>query len=179
VFLPTLPKGPTRGIDRGALRDRALAIPAGFDFVATVIDSAAASAFGLLGSSTITTPDLLPGVRTTTSGDISKRLNGYLNLAAFAPAPVIRPDGSTGFGTLGRNTFRGPVQQNWDISVAKSFAISETPAFRITTDFFNSFNHANFASPAFVDIQNPSNFGQITNTIGTPRLIQFSARYSF
>jgi hypothetical protein len=31
----------------------------------------------------------------------------------------------------------------------------------------------------FVDMQNPKNLGKITNTIGTPRLIQFSLRYSY
>jgi len=28
-------------------------------------------------------------------------------------------------------------------------------------------------------VESPSNFGQITNTTGTPRLIQFSLRYAF
>jgi hypothetical protein len=106
-------------------------------------------------------------------------LNGYVNIAAFVPALPIGPDGSTGFGNLGRNTFRGPVQQNWDFSAGKSFAVTERQAFRITADFFNLFNHPNFANPAFLDIENPSNFGQITSTVGTPRLVQFSAKYSF
>jgi hypothetical protein len=106
-------------------------------------------------------------------------LNGYVNLNAFAPAPAIGLDGSTGFGNLGRNTFRGPFQQNWDFSAGKSFAITERQALRITADFFNLFNHPNFANPAFLDVESPSNFGQITSTVGTPRLVQFSAKYSF
>jgi hypothetical protein len=145
----------------------------------TVIDSAAASAYGLLGTGTPTTPELVLGVDPMTHGSTISRLGDYVNIGAFSPAAAIGSDGSTGFGNLGRNTFRGPFQQNWDFSTGKSFAITEHQALRITADFFNLFNHANFANPAFVDIESPSNFGQITSTVGTPRLIQFSARYSF
>ncbi len=145
----------------------------------TVIDSAAASAYGLLGTGTPTTPNLLLNVDPLTHGSVESRLNGYVNINAFAPAPIVGIDRSTGFGNLGRNTFRGPVQQNWDFSAGKSFAVTERQALRITADFFNLFNHPNFANPAFVDIESPSNFGQITSTVGTPRLVQFSAKYSF
>jgi hypothetical protein len=34
-------------------------------------------------------------------------------------------------------------------------------------------------NPFFVDVENPKNLGKITHTIGTPRLIQFSLRYSY
>ncbi|HLH02106.1 MAG TPA: carboxypeptidase-like regulatory domain-containing protein [Bryobacteraceae bacterium] len=145
----------------------------------TVIDSAAASAYGLLGTGTPTTPNLILGVDPMTHGSIISRLSDYVNITAFSPAQAVGPDGSTGFGNLGRNTFRGPFQQNWDFSAGKSFAVTEHQALRITADFFNLFNHPNFANPAFLDIESPSNFGQITSTVGTPRLIQFSARYSF
>jgi hypothetical protein len=106
-------------------------------------------------------------------------LNDYVNINAFAPAAAIGPDGATGFGNLGRNTFRGPFQQNWDFSAGKVVAVTERQRLRITADFFNFFNHPNFANPAFLDIESPSNFGQITSTVGTPRLVQFSAKYSF
>jgi hypothetical protein len=145
----------------------------------TVLDGVAGSAYGLLGTGTPTTPVLNLGVDPLTQGGVESRLNGYVNINAFAPAPAIGSDGSTGFGNLGRNTFRGPFQQNWDFSAGKSFAITERQALRITADFFNLFNHPNFANPAFLDIESPSNFGQITSTVGTPRLVQFSAKYLF
>jgi hypothetical protein len=110
---------------------------------------------------------------------VTSRLSDYVNINAFTPAKAIGPDGSTGFGNLGRNTFRGSFQQNWDFSAGKSFAITEHQALRITADFFNLFNQTNFANPGFLDIESPSNFGQITSTVGTPRLVQFSAKYSF
>ncbi len=145
----------------------------------TVLDSAAASAFGLLGTGTPTTPNLVMGVDPVTHGSFASRLNDYVNINAFAPAAAIGPDGATGFGNLGRNTFRGPFQQNWDFSAGKVFSVTERQRLRITADFFNLFNHPNFANPAFLDIESPSNFGQITSTVGTPRLVQFSAKYSF
>lgn len=122
-----------------------------------------------------------------TTGDIHKRIDGYLNLTAFSTAPQLYPaqcltDGNfctTDFGNLGRNTFRGPHQQNWDFSLIKNFKLTERQALRFTTDFFNIWNHANFGNPASTDVENPGAFGKIVSTVGTPRLIQFSLRYAF
>jgi hypothetical protein len=146
----------------------------------TVLDSGAASAFGLNASGTPTTPNLVGRVsQGVTSGGVHSRLTHYLNINNFSPAPAIGPDGSTGFGDLGRNTYRGPRQQNWDFSLAKTFRITESNEFRFGADFFNLWNHAVFSSPSFVDVESPSNFGAITSTQGSPRLIQFTGRYSF
>jgi hypothetical protein len=146
----------------------------------TVIDSNAGGAFGLLGTGTPTTPDLATSISDAqTHGSIQDRLNGFLNIGAFAPAPVVGVDGTEGFGNLGRNRFRGPRQQNWDFTLGKVFHMTERQQLRFTSDFFNLFNHPNFSNPAFLDIESPSNFGQIVTTTGTPRLIQFSARYAF
>lgn len=133
-------------------------------------------------------------------GGIGTRVDGYLNPAAFTPAPLLypaqcdpnQPDPTifpnanfctTNFGNLGRNTFRGPGQANFDFSLIKNFRITERQALRFTTDFFNVWNHANFANPSSTDVENigltNSPFGKITSTVGTPRLIQFSLRYSF
>jgi hypothetical protein len=124
----------------------------------------------------------------TTSGDIHSRLNGYLNPINFVPAPLLgAADGGDGtvtiFGNLSRNIYRGPFQQNWDFSLIKNFSITERQNLRFTTDFFNIWNHANFANPAINDVETigvpNSPFGKIFSTVGTPRLIQFSLRYSF
>ncbi|MGB8325365.1 MAG: hypothetical protein WCE52_20570, partial [Candidatus Acidiferrum sp.] len=85
----------------------------------------------------------------------------------------------TGFGNLGRNIYRGPHQQNWDFSLIKNIRFLEHQNIRFTADFFNLFNHTNFANPVSTDVESPANFGVITSTKGVPRLIQFSLRYSF
>jgi hypothetical protein len=115
-----------------------------------------------------------------TSGDIHSRLDGYLNINNFVPAPPAYPGaGVTAFGDLGRNIYRAPFQQNWDFSLVKHFRLTERQDLRFTADFFNIWNHANFAGPSLNDVENPGAFGKITSTVGTPRLIQFSLRYAF
>lgn len=145
-----------------------------------VTDSAGASAYGTPVPGTAT-PSLAPGftlASAQTSGTVEQRLTAYLNPAAFVPAPVVGIDGSTAFGDLGRNAFRGPSEQNWDLSVSKTWPVREAQSLRFSADLFNVWNHPVFDKPAITDIENPS-FGQIVNTVGTPRLMQFSLRYAF
>ena len=146
----------------------------------SVIDSAGGSTYTPIGPDQ-STASIAPGFNVdtaATSGSIESRLNQYLNPAAFLPAPVVGPDGSTGYGDLGRNDFRGPHQQDWDLSVSKIFPITEGQNFEFRTEFFNVWNHPSFNSPTFVDVSGP-NFGAITTTVGSPRIIQFVGRYSF
>ncbi len=154
----------------------------------SVTDSGAGTAFLGPGLASATLgAELAPGgsiAAGNTSGDIHSRLTSYLNINNFTTAPLISAadggDGTvTAFGNLGRNIYRGPSQQNWDFSLIKNFKITERQSVRFTTDFFNIWNHANFANPAINDVENPAAFGQIISTVGTPRLIQFSLRYAF
>jgi len=165
----------------------------------SVFDSAGGSAFIGPGTTSTLSASLAPGATIssgTTSGDIHNRINGYLNPAAFTTAPLVYPFNpasplttcdpvnnpnfcGTAFGNLGRNLYRGPFQQNWDFSIIKNFKLTERQTLRFSTDFFNIWNHANFANPAVTDVENPGAFGKIVSTVGTPRLIQFSLRYAF
>jgi hypothetical protein len=154
----------------------------------SIIDSSAGSAFDALTTIPNTTASLVSGATLAsglTSGSIGSRLGGngqqsYLNINAFKAAPIIGDDGAaTGFGTLGRNNYRGPFQQNWDASLIKNFSITEHQKIKFTTDFFNIWNHPVFSNPAFTDIQNPSGFGQIISTENNPRILQFSLTWSF
>ena len=158
----------------------------------SIFDSGAGTAFLGAGSTPLLSASLAPGATLSqglTHGDIHHRLNGYVNHSAFTRAPQLYPAEcatdptgnfcTTDFGNLGRNIYRGPAQQNWDFSLIKRFRLKESQDLRFTADFFNLFNHTNFASPAFTDVESSSNFGQITSTKGTPRLIQFSLRYAF
>jgi len=170
----------------------------------SVLDSGAGSAFLGLGSAPgVETASLASGATLSgglSHGSIGTRIDGYLNPTAFTTAPLLypaqcdpnQPDPTvfpnsnfctTAFGNLGRNTYRGPGQQNWDFSLIKNFKLTERQSLRFTTDFFNMWNHANFGNPSTTDVESiglaNSPFGRITSTLGTPRLIQFSLRYAF
>ena len=160
----------------------------------SVTDSAAGSAFLGPGLTPATLGGQLAGSSISaglTSGSIRDRVNnGYLNPGNFTTAPLVPAsqcgDGTvTFFGNLGRNIYRGPFQQNWDFALIKNIKITERQELRFTSDFFNIWNHANFANPSINDVEtigtNPatSPFGKIFSTVGTPRLIQFSLRYAF
>jgi len=154
----------------------------------SILDSLAGSAYLGQGYTTTLTGSLAPGGTISkgyTGGGIHNEVNnGYLNFSNFSAASFLTPaqggDGVvTAYGDLGRNNYRGPYQQNWDFSIGKDFSFNERYGLRFTTDFFNIWNHANFANPAVTDVENPAAFGKIISTVGTPRLIQFSLRFSF
>ena len=151
----------------------------------TVIDAAGGTGFNLSSPNT-STATLNPGFTlssTQTSGSVESRIDDWFKVDAnnfplgISGAPIIGPDGETGFGNLGRNSFRGPFQQNWDVSIGKNFRIAENKNFKFSADFFNIWNHPIFASPN--NIFNGLGFGAITSTKGTPRLIQLAGRFSF
>jgi hypothetical protein len=156
----------------------------------SVFDAQAGSAFISPGDTPPVTASLATGATinsANTHGDIHQRLNGYINLANFQHGSLLYPTQcatdtnfcATNFGNLGRNTYRGPYQQSWDFSLLKNFQVTERVGLRFTTDFFNIWNHANFANPALTDIGAGAGFGKIFSTTGTPRLIQFSLRAWF
>lgn len=83
-----------------------------------------------------------------------------------------------GFGNLGRNTFRGPSQNRFDIGIAKTTTFGERFKLELGFDVFNLFNTVNFANPNN-DLQDAADFGFITNTVGGPRVGQFRVRFLF
>lgn len=54
------------------------------------------------------------------------------------------------FGNLGRNTLRGPNFTWFDFYLTKQFSLTERLGLRVSGQFFNAFNHPNFALPAAV-----------------------------
>jgi len=146
----------------------------------SVVDSAGATCFTPIGPDQ-SLASLAPGASLAdglTHGSVESRLDHYLNIKAFTPAPVVGSDGCTVYGNLRRNLYRGPAQQDWDFSASKTFPLTEKQQIELRSEFFNLWNHPSFNSPSFFDVSGP-NFGEITNTVGTPRLIQFALRYSF
>jgi carboxypeptidase family protein/TonB-dependent receptor-like protein len=69
-------------------------------------------------------------------------VTGYLNPLAFQQ-PL---DGT--FGNLGRNSIYGPGYRNLDFSITKNTPIHERLTVQFRVEFFNIFNHPNFALPA-------------------------------
>ena len=72
-----------------------------------------------------------------------------------ATALAAGPSGSAGdcvpgtrhFGTLGRNSLRGPQFKQWDLALYKDTAITERLNMQLRVEVFNVPNHANFANP--------------------------------
>ena len=84
------------------------------------------------------------------------------------------------FGTLGRNSFRGPAYYNYDFAFIKDtpFGRRKSGAERLDLQFrselFNLFNIVNMGLPA--NILSGSGFGEIGKTAGNSRQIQFSLK---
>src|SRR6266849_6621044 len=107
---------------------------------------------------------------------------GAANSSLFQ-IPITVP-GGTGpkngrFGTLGRNTFRGPGFRDFDIALIKDTAFGhrgngELANLQFRAEFFNIFNEVNFGLPS--NIVRGSGFGVISRTAGPSRQIQFSLK---
>ena len=109
---------------------------------------------------------------------------GADNASQFFFAPIQVP-GGTGpnqgrFGTLGRNTFRGPAYYNFDFALIKDTPVgrrksgAERMDLQFRSEFFNLFNIVNMGLPA--NTLTGSGFGIISKTAGNSRQIQFSLK---
>jgi hypothetical protein len=84
------------------------------------------------------------------------------------------------FGTLGRNTFRGPAYYDFDFSLIKDTPVGrrssgiELMDLQFRGEFFNLFNIVNMGLPA--NTLTGSGFGEISKTAGTSRQIQLSLK---
>jgi hypothetical protein len=90
---------------------------------------------------------------------------GSLGCFAKGNAIMIPPAYGT-FGTMGRNTFRGPGFHEWDMSVVKNFKFGERITAQFRGEMFNVLNHPNLANPwgasgtyGNVDPSAPGSFG--------------------
>jgi hypothetical protein len=152
----------------------------------------------------------VPGVplyrKTSVAGVTQTGSRQWLNPDAFAS--VVDP--STGacaggdspancqFGNSGRNNYRGPRFTYSEVYVTKKVPITEHVTFRFDTQFFNVFNHPNFALPSNQagtpgKPATQTGFGALTSTISpptgllgvglggdsSPRMIAFQGRIEF
>jgi hypothetical protein len=99
---------------------------------------------------------------------------------------VFVPQALGTFGSLGRNTVIGPGRSTVDFLVNKHFRIREGHDLEFRSEFFNLFNHPNFADPDATTrrifdnngrlVTNP---GTLTQTTTPSRQIQFGLKYLF
>ncbi len=80
------------------------------------------------------------------------------------------------FGTAGRNILQGPGYADVDMSVFKSFRITESKSVTLRWEVFNLFNRANFNNPT--GNFSSAVFGQITSA-NDPRIMQVALKFVF
>ncbi|MGI8962344.1 MAG: TonB-dependent receptor [Bryobacteraceae bacterium] len=101
-------------------------------------------------------------------------LQEYYNISAFAPVDTPR------FGTIGRNTLRGPGVINNDLSLFRDFPITERMKMTFKAEAFNITNTPHFAGPD--SNVNDTAFMTITSSAGTladQRSIRFGLRFAW
>ncbi len=151
----------------------------------TVLSGIQQTGYGTIGADRpdqIGTPDL------STAKSPTRRREDYFGLgannASFFSIPIGIPGGtgpnSGRYGTLGRNTFRGPAYYDFDFALIKTTPIGhrrnglERADLQLRGEFFNLFNIVNMGLPA--NTIEGSGFGIISQTAGTSRQIQFSLK---
>ena len=101
------------------------------------------------------------------------------------PAQALAGYSPTLAGQLGqRNGVRGNGIFNIDLGLSKTFHLFEfrdqPHLLQFRAEAFNATNSVRFdPASANLNYSNPSTFGKYTQTFGSPRVFQFSARYSF
>jgi len=153
----------------------------------TIADSSGGTAYNLASPSS--TASFAPGFNCSNalnSGRLAAKVANWVNPAAYVPAPVDpnSPAGApaTDYGDSPRNCIIGPKQFNVDFTLGKAFKIGERQSLHFRAEFFNLLNHPSFQNPQFTgnaNVEAGPAIGEITQTNGTPRLIQFSLKYSF
>jgi hypothetical protein len=177
----------------------------------TVIDTRGGTAYGTSSTSVeggYSRAQMCPGKaynNIPSSGGIKQRLGGnsggpgYWSPTAFCaptvigdPEPIFNPAtggfttlrSATEFGNAGVGILMGPGQFNFDSALLKTTRIREGQSLQFRAEFFNVFNHAQFA---FTGLKNVNSFApdgratdaEIRGTSVNPRVIQLGLKYIF
>ncbi len=99
-------------------------------------------------------------------------VNQWFSTASFA-MPALGA-----WGDAGHNSLRGPGRDNWNLSLFKSFVLSETRGSRLElrVETFNTWNHTEFNQVS--NSLGSSNFGQVTSAFD-PRIFQLGGKIYF
>jgi hypothetical protein len=115
-------------------------------------------------------------LRPNVSGSAASQSTPQSLLTYFAGYTFATPSPNAPFGDLGRNAFRTPGLEQWDLGIDKNFFIREKMRLQFRSEFFNILNHTNFGVPN--NVSTSSAFGTITTTF-PPRQIQFALKLMF
>jgi hypothetical protein len=97
-------------------------------------------------------------------------------LTGLFPASAFTAPAAGQSGTLGRNTFRGPRYASVDLSLARSFAVTESKQLQLRVEAFNALNNVNLYLPN-ADLS-VGNFGKSTQAYDA-RTLQVGLRFIF
>jgi hypothetical protein len=117
-----------------------------------------------------------PGLATRPDGVAGESISGpktvkeWFNTSAFA-AP---PPGF--FGNSRNGSITGPGTVAFDMALYKDFNIGERAKFQFRSEFFNIFNHTNFANVSTA--LGSGNFGEVTSA-RDPRILELALRFQF
>ena len=158
------------------------------------------------GNATNERPDVVPGVSVVPA---NQNPNNWVNPAAFTAPPSDSNGTLLRFGNAGRGLVRAPITWQTDISLSRTFKLTERLGFEVTAQAFNVFNHDQYADPNNLSLNYnppdathpqgyvtvPGGFGQITSIAnfnansdkfavdntgsGLPRQLQFAVRLIF
>ena len=122
-------------------------------------------------------PSLIAGVNPYMGGQLQSTGLGnrsYLNKAAFCSATCIT---AGTYGNIGRNTFRGRPNYQFDAQISRMFPIHESLNTVFRLECFNVLNHPDFSTPTAVT--SSSTFGQVTGVANASRIFQGSLKFNF
>jgi hypothetical protein len=158
------------------------------------------------GNNSNVRPDVVQGVSVIPVG---QGVNNWVNPAAFMAPPTDANGNLLRFGDAGRGLIRSPITWQTDISLSRTFKVTERFGFEISAQAFNVFNHDQYADPGILALTYnppdathgqgyvtvPAGFGQITSIAnfnnnsdkfvvdntgsGLPRELQFAVRVIF
>ena len=112
----------------------------------------------------VSTDTCMPGLSPYSSNScagVTATCVSWLTAAAFEPTKVPCPPGAAApcpgsktennpaifgaFGNIGKNVLRLPRTVNWDMQLSKYFSFTERVKLQLRVEYFNIFNHPNFA----------------------------------
>jgi hypothetical protein len=141
----------------------------------------------ITGSATDSGRVILVGNPTQSKSQDAATFTAFNVNAIAAPPPATCEAPNAPFicwGNAGKDVFRGPGINNWDMSLFKNMRFGEKWRGQLRLEAYNIWNHAQFttvntaATFSATGVQTTGNFGQYS-AAGNPRQLQLAARITF